>query len=268
MRIVQMSDIHVGTGLFEPELMDAAVEETNAFEPDLVAIPGDLTMEGYREEFEEAKSYLDRLECENVVVVPGNHDGRNVGYYHFEDLFGKRKNSLSISVAEGEAKVVALDSSEPDLDEGQLGRERYAWLDSEFRGWERGPKILIIHHHLLDVPGTGRNRNVLRDAGDILAILRELEVNLVLAGHRHVPYVFSFFNTLIVHSGTVSSKRLRGFFSPSYNQIELGSEEIQVTLRYPGEDQELFAVGSWRPPANVRFYPELERYVRYDRLSL
>ncbi len=79
MRIVQMSDIHVGTGLFEPELMDAAVEETNAFEPDLVAIPGDLTMEGYREEFEEAKSYLDRLECENVVVVPGNHDGRNVG---------------------------------------------------------------------------------------------------------------------------------------------------------------------------------------------
>ncbi len=40
MRIVQMSDIHVGPGLFEPELMDAAVEETNAFEPDLVAIPG------------------------------------------------------------------------------------------------------------------------------------------------------------------------------------------------------------------------------------
>ncbi len=267
MRIVQMSDIHVGTGLFEPELMEAAIEETNAFEPDLVAVPGDLTMEGYREEFEEAKSFLDRLECENVVIVPGNHDGRNVGYYHFEDLFGTRDGSLTVPAAEGEAKVVALDSSEPDLDEGQIGRERYTWLDSELRDWDRGPKILVVHHHLLDVPGTGRNRNVLRDAGDILAILRELEVNLVLAGHRHVPYVFSLFDTLIVHSGTVSSKRTRGYMPPSYNQIELDSEEIRVTLRYPGEHQEPFASGTWKPPTSIRFHPEPERYVRYERSS-
>ena len=68
MRIVQISDIHVGSGLFRPELLDAAIEETNALEPDLVAIAGDLTMEGYRWEFEEAKGYLDRLECQNVVV--------------------------------------------------------------------------------------------------------------------------------------------------------------------------------------------------------
>ena len=30
MRIVQLSDIHVGSGLFKPELLAAAVEETNA----------------------------------------------------------------------------------------------------------------------------------------------------------------------------------------------------------------------------------------------
>jgi integrase len=57
--------------------------------------------------------------------------------------------------------VVALDSSEPDLDEGQIGRENYAWLDWELRGWDRGPKILVIYHHLLDIPGTGRDRNIL-----------------------------------------------------------------------------------------------------------
>jgi 3',5'-cyclic AMP phosphodiesterase CpdA len=121
-RIVQMSNIHVGP-TFVPGLMDAAIEEINAFGPHLVAIPGDLTTKGYREEFEEAKVYLDRLECENVVVVPGNHDSHNVGYYHFEDLFGKRESSLTLSVPEEEAKVVALDTSEPDLDEGQVGRE-------------------------------------------------------------------------------------------------------------------------------------------------
>ena len=96
MRIVQMSDIHVGS-TFVPELMDAAIEEINAYSPNLVAIPGDLTTKGYREEFKTSKTYLDRRECENMVVVPGNHDGHNVGYYHFEDLFGERESSLTLS---------------------------------------------------------------------------------------------------------------------------------------------------------------------------
>jgi Icc protein len=48
MRIVQLLDIHVGTPLFKPDLLVAAIEETNAFEPDLVAVAGDLTTEGYR----------------------------------------------------------------------------------------------------------------------------------------------------------------------------------------------------------------------------
>jgi predicted MPP superfamily phosphohydrolase len=100
-RIVQMSDIHVGS-TFIPDLMNAAIEEINAFGPDLVAVPGDLTTKGYSEKFEEAKAYLDRLECENVVVLPGNHVlAQNVGSYHFEDLFGNRESSLTLSVPEG-----------------------------------------------------------------------------------------------------------------------------------------------------------------------
>jgi 3',5'-cyclic AMP phosphodiesterase CpdA len=166
----------------------------------------------------------------------------------------------------GQPRVRALDSSEPDFDEGQVGRGHYAWLDSEFRGWDRGPKILMIHHHLLDLPGTGRDRNILSDAGDILAILRELGVELVLSGHRHVPYVNNVSNTLIIHCGTVSSTRVRGFMRPSYNRIELDGDEIGVTLRYPGEGEEPLASGSWRPVANIVFHPPHERYVRYDRL--
>jgi 3',5'-cyclic AMP phosphodiesterase CpdA len=131
MKIVQFSDVHVGAGLFRPDLLDATIEETNALEPDLVAVVGDLTMEGYRWEFEEAREYMDRLTCPNVIFAMGNHDARNVGYRHFEDFFGVRETSSIVSVPEGEAKVVSLDSTKPDLDEGELGREHYAWLDSE-----------------------------------------------------------------------------------------------------------------------------------------
>jgi 3',5'-cyclic-AMP phosphodiesterase len=269
LRIVQMSDIHVGSGLFRPDLLEAAIEETNELEPDLVAVAGDLTMEGYRWEFEEAKGYLDRLECPNVVVIPGNHDARNVGYRHFEDFFGLREGAVTVPIADGEAKIVALDSTKPDLDEGEVGREHYAWIDSELRGWNRGPKIVIVHHHILAVPGTGRDVNNLRDAGDVMAILRELKVDMVLSGHRHVPYVWSISGVRIVHSGTASSMRVRGTMPPSYNVIELDEESVRITLKQPGkgeEGEDPLASFSREPVTTSQFYPDFERFVLYDRL--
>ena len=269
MRIVQMSDIHVGAGLFRPELLTAVIDETNEMEPDLVAVAGDLTMEGHRWEFEEAKEYLDRLTCPNVVVAMGNHDAQVVGYWHFEEFFGIREKSLKISVPEGEAKVVTLDSSKPDLAEGEVGREHYGWLDSEFRGWDRGPKILVVHHHILAVPGTGRDVNNLRDAGDVMAILREVEVDMVLSGHRHVPYVWSISGVRIVHSGTASTLRVRGNSPPSYNVIDINENEVNITLKQPGKGEageEPLASFSRDPVRTSKFYPEFERYVRYDRL--
>ena len=267
MKIVQMSDIHVGSGLFRPDLLSSVIEETNAFSPDLVAVAGDLTTEGYRWEFEEAKGYLNRIECPNMVVIPGNHDARNVGYRHFEEFFGMREETVTVKVPEGEAKVVALDSTKPDLDEGEVGREHYGWLDSEFRGWDRGPKILMIHHHILAVPGTGRDVNILRDAGDVMAILRELGVDMVLAGHRHVPYVWSIAGVRIVHSGTASSMRVRGTMPPSYNVIEFDSEKVAITLREPGKGEgEPLASFSREAVTTSKFFPDFERFVKYDRL--
>lgn len=269
MRIVQISDIHVGAGLFRPELLDAAIEETNALEPDLVAIAGDLTMEGYRWEFEEAKGYLDRLECQNVVVVPGNHDAKNVGYRHFEEFFGLREGAVTVNVPEGEAKIVALDSTKPDLDEGEIGREHYAWIDSEFRNWERGPKIVIVHHHILAVPGTGRDVNNLRDAGDVMAIFRELKVDMVLSGHRHVPYVWSISGVRVVHSGTASSMRVRGTMPPSYNVIEIDDQSVRITLKQPAkgkEGEDPLASFARAPVSTSEFYPDFDRFVLYDRL--
>jgi Icc protein len=264
-----MSDIHVGSGLFRPELLDAAIEETNELAPDLVAIAGDLTMEGYRWEFEEARAYLDRIECPNVVVIPGNHDAKNVGYRHFEEFFGMREGTAQVTVPEGVAKVVAIDSTKPDLDEGEVGREHYAWIDSEFRGWDRGPRIVMIHHHILAVPGTGRDVNNLRDAGDVMAILRELKVDMVLSGHRHVPYVWSISGVRIIHSGTASSMRVRGTMPPSYNVIELDGESVRIRLKQPGkgkEGEEPLASFSRKPVTTSEFYPDFERFVIFDRL--
>jgi 3',5'-cyclic-AMP phosphodiesterase len=268
MKIVQISDTHVGDVLFRPALLLSVIEETNELEPDLVVVAGDLTAEGYRWEFEEAKGYLDRIECPNVVMAMGNHDAMNAGYRHFEKLFGMRERAVTVSTPEGEvAKVVVLDSSKPDLDDGEVGREHYAWLDSEFRDRTRGPKILVLHHHMMAVPSTGRDVDILLDAGEVMAILRELKVDMVLAGHRHVPYVWSISGVRVVHSGTASSWRVTGVMPPSYNVIELGSQEIKITLREPGKGEgEPLASFSRTPVATSKFFPDFDQFVTYGKL--
>jgi 3',5'-cyclic AMP phosphodiesterase CpdA len=262
-----MSDLHVGEGLFRAELLRAAIAETNELDPDLVVIAGDLTMEGYRGEFEACARFLSELNCGHVVVAMGNHDARNVGYRHFEDFFGARDSVATVPCDEGRAKVITIDSTKPDLDEGEVGREHYGWLDAELRGWTVGPRIVVIHHHILAVPGTGRDVNNLRDAGDVMAILRELEVDLVLSGHRHVPYVWSISGVRVVHSGTVSTLRVRGTMPPSYNLIELDADEVCVAMRQPGQGvrgDEPLARFARVPVTTSEFYPALERFVRYD----
>jgi 3',5'-cyclic AMP phosphodiesterase CpdA len=176
-----MSDVHVGSGLFRPELLSAVVQEANDLEPDLVAIVGDLTMEGYRWEFEEARATWTALRARTwswgwATTTPGTSATATS-----RSFSGCARRRAPVPVPEGEAKVVSLDSTKPDLDEGELGREHYGWLDSEFRGWDRGPRIVMIHHHILAVPGTGRDVNILLDSGDVMAILRELKVDMVLS---------------------------------------------------------------------------------------
>lgn len=139
MRIVQLSDIHCGELTFDAKLMESTIDRINTLEPDLVVVVGDLTASGYEWEFAEAADWLDQIDAQRVVT-PGNHDARNVGYMHFERYFGDRFSRYRVEFDADRAQylnasgitVVAADSSEPDLNEGQIGRERYPWIREQY----------------------------------------------------------------------------------------------------------------------------------------
>src|SRR2546423_631255 len=126
--IAQISDLHCGGPYFLPNLLERAISEINDLRPDVVVCSGDLTTFGFKDEYVQARSYLDRIDCEALVVIPGNHDSRNVGYVHFEQLFGDRNSVLRV----GSVTIVAVDSTEPDLDHGQIGRLHYSWIEENF----------------------------------------------------------------------------------------------------------------------------------------
>jgi 3',5'-cyclic-AMP phosphodiesterase len=203
----------------------------------------------------EAQTFLEPLFTAGLktLVIPGNHDSKNVGYLHFRDTFGPgdvaekgdRVLRLTLPAGNGRAddvtlQIVAIDSSKPDLAEGEVGRERYPWIRQQFAG-RADLRVFVLHHHLVPVPSTGRERNTVWDAGDVLALLGSLEVDIVLSGHKHVPHVWLLDHVLIVNSGTVSSYRLRGYTRPSYNVIEVTPDAITITLKYPGTGERLAA---------------------------
>jgi Icc protein len=255
--IAHISDLHCGGVHFVPNLLDRAIDEVNDLNPDVVICTGDLTTFGFRQEYQQAREYLDRLECDAFVVIPGNHDSRNVGYVHFEELFGDRNSVLR----KNDVTIVAVDSTEPDLDHGQIGRGRYTWIEEQFEGPAK-LKVFVMHHHLLPVPGTGRERNIVYDAGDAIECLQRSGVDLVLCGHKHVPYAWRLEDLFIVNAGTVSSLRLRGHTRPCYNVIEAQESHVDVWRRYPYHGQEKIIQFSTDTRAFEKYTDRIEREVR------
>jgi len=151
MLIAQLSDVHVGGSRYREELLRTAIAEVNAAEPDLVVVAGDLTDDGYPDQYPLAAQELAELACPRVVRVPGNHDARNVGYLRYEDTFGPRDSRLRLECSGTAVALVAVDSSKPDLDEAEIGREHYGWIEEGF-GAEADLRIFVCHHHLVPVP--------------------------------------------------------------------------------------------------------------------
>jgi len=227
--IVQISDFHVGSLNFKEELLLNAIDKLNDIQPDVTIITGDITENGYYLEFEEVIKYLDQIKSP-IMVVPGNHDARHVGDECFEDLIKNRYGTLKDK--KHGLKVIGLDSSEPDLDYGRIGRTQQNFMENELikADEENLYKIIALHHHIIPVPKTGRERNVLSDAGDILLSLMNGRADLVLSGHKHMPHVWMMENSTFITAGTVSSLRLRGKTLSSFNSINIEDEFIEIIL--------------------------------------
>lgn len=227
-KILHMSDLHFGEYKFQEELKDNLLEQVIEENPDMIIISGDVTSQGYVEEYVQAKEFINELKSTaETYVVPGNHDACNVGIRQFKRLIGKRK--FICKDVRNRIVIIGLDSSEPDIHDGQIGIDQREWLVEKLEDISEDMRIIVtFHHHILPIPLTGRERNILLDAGDILKILMDYKVDLVLNGHKHVAHAWMLENLVTINSGTATTRRLHGDNVPSYNLIELGEAELDI----------------------------------------
>jgi 3',5'-cyclic-AMP phosphodiesterase len=275
LRIAQVSDVHFGGPLSLPgDALAGIADGIRRVDPDLVVVAGDLTTTGYEWEYQAAADWLAPIEFPKIVI-PGNHDGRNVGRVHFRRQFGEPFSRYRAAFEPERAErlrasgftVVALDSSEPDLDEGRVGEERYPWIRDQFDRPD-DIKIVAVHHHLISIPGTGRERNIVHDAGDLLLTLTRLDVDLILSGHKHVPFFWGLNGMLLCNSGTAGTRRLRGFTPSSWNEVHVDATTIKVFLHYLDGRRDLAVIFSRKTRALTReaFYVT-EDFLRANQVA-
>jgi|TARA_B100001750_G_scaffold96936_1_gene76627 3',5'-cyclic AMP phosphodiesterase CpdA len=232
MEIVQLSDIHVGSQ-FREDVFETVIKEVNSLQPDSVIITGDLTNEGLKEQYEKCKALISKINVDNIIAISGNHDYRNTGYLHFKKYFPFQTiNELSDDVI-----LVTLGTARPDRDDGEVGYRQTLWLERTMKKFQDKTTILAMHHHLIGIPDTGADKLTIIDAGDVLRATLDSDVDLVLCGHKHRPWLWDFNNLLIANAGSTSSERVRGFFENSYNIVKIENGKISIDLKIVGGER-------------------------------
>ncbi|PMB75122.1 MAG: metallophosphoesterase [Candidatus Bathyarchaeota archaeon] len=228
MLIAQISDVHCGP-MLRRDTLRAGIKEINELSPDVVLVCGDLTENGIISEFETAVKELKRLKAEKIIYVSGNHDYRSTGYLLFKEFF-----PFSQVTEVNDAVILVLSSARPDRDDGEVGHRQNLWLEKTLEKYKDKIKIVALHHHIIPVPDTGADQITIVDAGDVLRSLVKSKVNLVLCGHRHRPWRWRIEDMLVVHAGSISCEKLRGFFCNSYNIIEIKNKKVEAKLKIVG----------------------------------
>ena len=234
--LIHASDLHLYEAWESRSKIEQLVSEVNDYCPNLLVITGDLTHNGLEQEMMEIKEILAKIMCP-TIIIPGNHDAKSWGWKFFEEIIGPR----SIKYEDKHVVLLAMDSSTPDVADGHIGRDNYHLIEETFSNAKKDKiKIFALHHHLVPVPQTGREKAVLTDSGDVLEILMKTGVNLSLCGHRHVPWIWQLEKMLINHTGTVGSPRTRGARENYYSLIRIIDEKIQISLKAIGGEEKLF----------------------------
>ena len=154
--------------------------------PDAVLVSGDLADTAPEEAYAVIQATLATLDVP-AYVLPGNHDHRASMRRHFS-LPGEPAAPVYYAVDVGPLRLVALDTSKPGDDAGELGPDQLDWLGHELAGAPDRTTLIAMHHPpfatgipFFDAIGLAEADRI--SLADI--VQRHPQVRRIVAGHVH-----------------------------------------------------------------------------------
>ncbi len=279
MNILQISDVHFGP-FYVPEAGEALLRAVQELENDVIIVSGDFTQRAKREQFEAARSFLDRLPDLPTVVTPGNHD---VPLYRvFERVFKPYalyqeyiSKDLDMVLRSEEAVIVALNSTKPlrAIVNGRIARWQLRFVEAAFRDAPADAlRIVVAHHHFAPAPDY-EGGQVMPKAKRAIDCFTDLKVDMVIGGHLHRAYIGNSLDVypgedrdhgiIIVQSGTSTSRRgrAREREKNSFNHIRVAEGVVRITHYMYFSDLDGFA------PVSRHLFPRAGTHYLRDALG-
>jgi len=235
--IVHLSDIHFGR--LDPATGPPLRAAISRLMPDLLAVSGDLTQRARREEFAQAKTFLESLPFKRLVV-PGNHDVPLYNVFaRFLAPLRRYQHTITADLSpvyrDDEMIVVGVNTARSwTWGEGRINARQIDDVVAHLSGAPRDLIRIVVTHHPFDLPEGVREERLLGRAAMAMAKLSTAGADLFLAGHLHVSHIghtaeryqVAGHSALVVQAGTVST-RSRGEH-PSFNVLRIQRPHISV----------------------------------------
>ena len=258
LELLHCSDLHFGPP-YLPDVGEAVLKLAEELKLDGIVFSGDFTQRAKRQQFEDAKAYLDRFPAVPKVVVPGNHDvplyrlveRLSTPLKHYQEVIEERLNYV---VNLEEAVIVALDSTAPHsaISNGRIHSEQLDFCQQAFQDVPAETlKIVVAHHHFAPAPDYEWDQT-LPKAKRAIDKFVDLGVDLIMGGHLHRSYIGNTLDLyagrhrdrgiIIVQSGTTTSHRGRGREREknSLNVLRMDARMIHVTHYIYFHEQDRF----------------------------
>lgn len=180
-RIVQVSDIHLGTFNKDARIIKDAVSIANSLKPDLLLFTGDI-VNNFADEFNGYESYLSQFSAKyGKFGILGNHDYGD--YYQWPDSLSKKKNLDLIKNGMIKSGFQLLLNQSTKI---SVRDTSFSLIGVENWGHKPFPQYADLNKAMLNVPDKSFKILMSHDPAHWRSVvLPQTDIPLTLSGHTH-----------------------------------------------------------------------------------
>ncbi len=236
--VAHVSDLHVGA--HDERTLGGLSQDLRHARAAATILTGDLTMRARTREFARAAQVIATFPAPTMVVI-GNHDIpltnpiRRMSSPYAKFRAGVTPELDPVLDLDG-ARIQGLGSMPRwRWKSGRVSDRQARLIRQTFAGAPVGTARIVAMHH----PPSSQALEAIAGGPDLERALVDAEVDIVLAGHTHVPSVRVLHlrsgerarSVIEVVAGTATSDRTRGTV-PSWSLLEIGPRTLTVIERF------------------------------------